>query len=94
MGYGHIIYIYDDAIRSSTGAIDQEDKALQQEIGKAVLELCANAKSSEVREHPIESRPIALDNGKYANAVNHIDRPHSGDTKTYVWSGNSLRCQH
>ncbi len=79
MGYAHVLWIYEDAVRHSDN--ESEDR-LAMEVGRAVLAACRERRGGTT------PRPFSVFG--FSNAVNWVDRVDAGERTVYAWSGNRL----
>jgi hypothetical protein len=84
MGTSHVLYVYEDAIRSK-----EVSPEFAQEVGRALVKLCLHP------DHAMESegsRRVTWEQvGHHGNALNWIDDPPSSEIRVYLWAGNTLQ---
>ncbi len=78
MGYAHVLWIYEDAVRNA----NESDERLAMEVGRAVLAACRERRGGAT------PRPFSV--FSFSNAVNWVDRVDAGAKAVYAWSGNRL----
>ena|SRR5215471_13133796 len=80
MGYAHVLWVYDDALRQ---------EGIDSDLGAAILKVCSNPDFESTAEGKKFIRDVPV--RAHGNAVNWVDDPYSSDERVYFWSENCLR---
>ena len=91
MGDAHVMYVYNDALRSA-GEGEEIPPELAADIGRALVKLCLNPDAAPEPDGMarVTWESIKLPGGTYGNALNWVDGPHSSDVRAYLWADNTL----
>src|SRR4051812_48368228 len=89
MGYGHILLVRDDAIRTVVPR-DKAPDELALEVGRAVLKACLGKDLiPDDNGEMVQDRTASIFN--YGNGVESAGERHTNEEDLFLWAANCLR---